>query len=126
MIGREVPGFLVGCPCGVVPGRDLLGKRLPPGCFVPKPDVGSCVVTLKMKESFPLSEEEEQFLDAISRSVFSEKENPGQRPVDVIPDKGARVDLERQASIPSQRPEDLGAAALLLLPRLSGRYGSAA
>jgi 16S rRNA (adenine1518-N6/adenine1519-N6)-dimethyltransferase len=96
-----------------------LEKRLPPGCFVPKPDVGSCVVTLKMKESFQLSEEEEQFLDAISRSVFSRRRKTlANGLADVIPDKGARVEALESAGIdPSQRPEDLGVGGFVALAK---------
>jgi 16S rRNA (adenine1518-N6/adenine1519-N6)-dimethyltransferase len=94
-----------------------LEKRLPPGCFVPKPDVGSCVVTLSMRDSFPLSEAQEQFLDAISRSVFSRRRKTlANGLTDVISDKEAAVEALEGAGIdPAKRPEDLGVDGFVAL-----------
>jgi len=96
-----------------------LEKRLPPGCFLPKPEVGSCVVTLRMKESFPLAEEQERFLDDISRSVFSKRRKTlANGLTGIIRDKEAAVDALKSSGIdPSQRPEDLGVEGFVALAK---------
>ncbi|MGI6667791.1 MAG: 16S rRNA (adenine(1518)-N(6)/adenine(1519)-N(6))-dimethyltransferase RsmA [Bacillota bacterium] len=87
-----------------------LEKRLPAGCFVPKPDVGSCVVSLDMRDYFPLSEEREGFLDAVSRSAFSKRRKTlANGLTEVIPDKEAVIAALRNAGVdPAARPQDLG------------------
>ncbi len=92
-----------------------LERRLPRGCFVPKPDVGSCVVSLNVKDSFPLSEEKERFLDAVSRSLFSKRRKTLSNGLeDVLPDKDAVIAALRNAGIdPSRRPEDLGVSGFV-------------
>ncbi|HHY76069.1 MAG TPA: ribosomal RNA small subunit methyltransferase A [Firmicutes bacterium] len=96
-----------------------LEKRLPPGCFVPRPEVGSCVVTLLMKDSFPLSEEEEEFLDSVSRSVFSKRRKTlANGLAGIIPDKERVSKAMEEAGIdPSLRPEDLGVDGFVALTK---------
>ena len=50
-------------------------KRIPAGAFLPRPDVDSCLVTLDLYPKFPLTDSEEEFMDALSRADFL----PGER-----------------------------------------------
>jgi hypothetical protein len=112
---KGVQGISGGYPCGASTGlRSRWKSAFPPRCFVPKPDVGSCVVTLSMRDSFPLSEAQKQFLDAISRSVFSRRRKTlANGLTDVISDKEAAVEALEGAGIdPAKRPEDLGVVVL--------------
>jgi 16S rRNA (adenine1518-N6/adenine1519-N6)-dimethyltransferase len=88
----------------------VLERRLSRGSFIPKPDVGSCVVSLSMRDSFPLSEEKERFLDAVSRSLFSKRRKTISNGLDdVLPDKDAVIAALKSSGVdPSRRPEDLG------------------
>ncbi len=52
-------------------GRVRVVKRLPGGAFIPRPDVGSSLVTIDISREFPLSVPEEEFMDSLSRAAFS-------------------------------------------------------
>jgi 16S rRNA (adenine1518-N6/adenine1519-N6)-dimethyltransferase len=90
--------------------RVVVERRISRGSFIPRPDVGSCLVTLDMRPSFPLSPKGEELLDRISRSVFSKRRKTllnGLR--DIVPDRAALSQALAGAGIRGeQRPEDLG------------------
>lgn len=48
-------------------------QRISPGSFVPRPKVGSCLVTMDVRPEFQLTEDEESLLDVIARAVFSNR-----------------------------------------------------
>lgn len=95
-------------------------KRVLRGSFVPKPEVGSCVVSLCMKTSFPLQEEEEQFLDVISRAVFSKRRKTlANGLAQVIPDKNLLLNALAEAGVdPKKRPEHLGVEQFVKLTQV--------
>ncbi len=92
-------------------------KRISKGSFVPRPDVGSCLVTLQLKPEFPLSPEEETLLDAVSRATFSKRRKTllnGLRAV--VPDKETLLSMLAAARIdPARRPEDLSVDEFITL-----------
>lgn len=90
-------------------------KRLSKGSFMPKPDVASCVVSLRMKDRFPLSEDQERFLDVISRAVFSKRRKTVTNGLlEVVPDRALLIDTLTKAGIdPANRPEDLGVGSFV-------------
>jgi 16S rRNA (adenine1518-N6/adenine1519-N6)-dimethyltransferase len=89
--------------------RVSVAKRISRGSFVPRPDVGSCAVTLEVKSSFPLSPEEEDLLDRISRAVFSKRRKTllnGLR--ELVPDRDVLASAIAGTGISAERrPEDL-------------------
>lgn len=99
--------------------RVAVEKRISKGSFVPRPDVGSCLVTLDMREVFPMSPGEEDLLDRISRSVFSKRRKTllnGLR--ELVPDRKALSGALAGAGIRAdQRPEDLSAEDFVHLVR---------
>jgi len=90
--------------------RVSIDKRISRGSFVPRPDVGSCLVSLEVKPDFPLSVEEEKLLDRVSRSTFSQRRKTLLNALrEVVPDRDALVSALAGAGVdPVQRPEDLG------------------
>ena len=84
------------------------------GSFMPKPDVASCVVS-RMKDRFPLSEDQERFLDVISRAVFSKRRKTVTNGLlEVVPDRALLIDTLTKAGIdPANRPEDLGVGSFV-------------
>ncbi|MGE5579684.1 MAG: 16S rRNA (adenine(1518)-N(6)/adenine(1519)-N(6))-dimethyltransferase RsmA [Bacillota bacterium] len=84
-------------------------KRISKGSFVPRPDVGSCLVTLQVKPQFPLTPEEEALLDSISRAVFSQRRKTLQNGLkEVFPDRETLLTALAAAGVdPLCRPEDL-------------------
>lgn len=84
-------------------------KRVSRGSFVPRPEVASCLVSLRMRTSFPLQEDEEQFLDTISRAAFSKRRKTISNGLnEVIPDRDVLAEAIRTAGVdPTARPEDL-------------------
>ncbi|MEX0974570.1 MAG: 16S rRNA (adenine(1518)-N(6)/adenine(1519)-N(6))-dimethyltransferase RsmA [Bacillota bacterium] len=89
--------------------RVVVEKRISKGSFVPRPDVGSCLVTLQMKPEFPLTPQEEGLLDSVSRAVFSKRRKTLQNGLrEIVPDREALARLLSQAEIDAnRRPEDL-------------------
>jgi len=89
--------------------RVSVEKRISKGSFVPRPDVGSCLVTLEVKSQFPLTPEEEALLDSISRAVFSQRRKTLQNGLkEILPDRETLLSALAAAGVdPLRRPEDL-------------------
>lgn len=85
-------------------------RRISRGAFLPRPDVGSCLVTLDIKTSFDLSEEEESFMDTLSRAAFSKRRKTLLNGLlSLYPDKSALASAIVSCGVsPDRRPEELG------------------
>lgn len=99
--------------------RVSIERRISRGSFVPRPNVGSCLVALEVKPSFPLSAEEERVLDVVSRAAFSKRRKTllnGLR--DIAVDRDALSSALTQSGIdPEERPEDLGVDGFVRLAK---------
>lgn len=99
--------------------RVRIVRRVLAGAFLPKPDVDSCLVVLDLHRTFPLSESQEQFMDVLSRTVFSAKRKTlpnGLAPL--FSDKKAlSLVLEAAGIDPKMRPEQLGIEGFVTLTR---------
>jgi 16S rRNA (adenine1518-N6/adenine1519-N6)-dimethyltransferase len=99
--------------------RVSIERRISRGSFVPRPNVGSCLVALEVKPSFPLSVEEERVLDVVSRAAFSKRRKTllnGLR--DIAVDRDALSSALTQSGIdPEERPEDLGVDGFVRLAK---------
>lgn len=96
-----------------------LVKKIPPGAFVPPPEVGSCLVVLDVYPSFPLTEAEEELLDRISRVVFAQRRKTILKSLlDLVPEKDVlyRTITENQLD-PQKRPEALTVDEFISLTR---------
>jgi 16S rRNA (adenine1518-N6/adenine1519-N6)-dimethyltransferase len=98
-------------------------KRISKGSFVPRPDVGSCLVTLRVKSQFPLTPEEEALLDSISRAVFSQRRKTLQNGLkEVFSDREALLAALTAAGVdPLRRPEDLSVDDFVRLTKAASR-----
>jgi len=99
----------------------VISKRISRGSFVPRPDVGSCLVTLDVKPEFPLDEREEQILDSISRAAFSKRRKTLHNSLkEIIPDNATLSRVLVEAAIdPNRRPEDLRVGEFENLARIA-------
>jgi len=99
--------------------RVAVEKRIPKGSFVPPPEVGSCVVVMDLKESFPLSSEEEVVLDRVTRAAFSRRRKTLQNGLKtLVPDRAALAQALSASGIDGQRrPEDLSVSDFVNLAR---------
>lgn len=98
-------------------------KRISRGSFLPRPDVGSCLVTLQMKSEFPLVPEEERVLDTVSRAVFSKRRKTlqnGLRGVVLSREVLLRI-LEKTGIDPMRRPESLAVEEFVILAKAIAR-----
>jgi len=110
-----------------------LNKKIPRGAFLPRPEVGSCLVTLDVYSFFRLGENEEKILDEISRKAFSQRRKTILNSLlDLVPDRRYLFVLMTGNGLdPQKRPEDLTVdeyviLAKILSPILTGkikRYG---
>lgn len=104
--------------------RVAVEKRISKGSFVPRPEIGSCLVTLQVRPDFPLTAEEEGVLDLVSRAVFSKRRKTLRNGVrEVVPDRQVLAKILEEAGIdPSRRPEDLCVDEFVRLARaVAGR-----
>ena len=94
-------------------------RKISKGAFLPRPEVGSCLVTLSIQESFELTEEEEFVMDTLSRAAFSVRRKTllnGLLPL--YPDKPALESSIIACGInPNRRPEELGVEGFMRLAR---------
>jgi 16S rRNA (adenine1518-N6/adenine1519-N6)-dimethyltransferase len=97
-------------------------KRISKGSFVPRPDVGSCLVTLQIKPEFPLTPQEEVLLDEVSRAAFSKRRKTLLNGLHtLVPDKDLLLAIFSAAAIdPGRRPEDLRVAEFVALVKAIG------
>ncbi len=119
--GREFGRLALWCQYRA---RVAVEKRISKGSFVPRPDVGSCLVTLQLRPDFPLAVEEEGMLDRISRAVFSKRRKTLQNGLrEVVPDREVLANILEESGIdPSRRPEDLSIDEFVRLTRaVAGR-----
>ena len=97
----------------------MIARRIPKGSFIPPPEVGSCLVLMDMKSSFPLSPEEESILDKITRAVFSRRRKTlrnGLLPL--VPNGEALDEALKSVGIDGRlRPEDLDVSAFVDLTK---------
>ncbi len=100
-------------------GAVKIVRRIPGGAFLPRPDVGSCLVTLDLYPESPLTEPEEEFMDTLSRAAFSTRRKTllnGLSPL--FPDKKALSEALSSSGIdPGCRAEDIGVAGFVTLAR---------
>lgn len=84
-------------------------RRISRGAFFPPPDVQSCLVSLELKNSFPLDEPTEEFLDTVSRAAFSARRKTILNGLGELADKNDLLEIMERAGIdPRKRPEALG------------------
>lgn len=100
-------------------GTPRIERRIPRGAFLPRPDVGSCLVVLEMRSSWELSEEQESLMDVVSRAAFSKRRKTllnGLQPL--YHDKAALASAISACGIdPDRRPEELGVWGFLRLAK---------
>jgi len=103
-------------------------KKIPKGAFLPRPEVGSCLVTLDICPAFELTEKEEMILDEISRKAFSQRRKTILNSLlGLIPDRKNLLALLTDNGLdPQKRAEDLTVGeyvnlAKILFPVLSQR-----
>ena len=85
-------------------------RRILKGAFLPRPEVGSCLVSFCIRHSFELSEEQESIMDALSRAAFSKRRKTLLNGLlSLYPDKLELASAIRACGIsPDRRPEELG------------------
>lgn len=101
----------------------VLGRTLPKGAFLPNPEVTSRLVLLDMRRDFPLSVEEENLLDRLSRVVFGQRRKTLANGLRMFAElngvewRSFITVAENEGLDVSQRPEDLSVDQFVSLVR---------
>ncbi|MGI6642944.1 MAG: 16S rRNA (adenine(1518)-N(6)/adenine(1519)-N(6))-dimethyltransferase RsmA [Bacillota bacterium] len=100
-------------------GTVKIVKRIPAGAFLPRPDVDSCLVTLDLYPKFPLTDSEEEFMDALSRAAFSARRKTLLNSLSTLfPDRKVLSEAVTSCGIdPGLRAEDVGVVGFVTLAR---------
>jgi len=90
-------------------GSVTIERKIPRGAFVPPPEVDSSLVTIDMSDRFPLTEEEEDILNEISRAAFSQRRKTLLNSLAPLAgSKQALISIENISSVLlKKRPEEL-------------------
>lgn len=100
-------------------GSVTIERRIPRGAFVPPPEVDSSLVTIDMYDRFPLTEEEEDILNEISRAAFSQRRKTLLNSLaPLVGSKQALISIENISSVPlKKRPEELSLEEYVVLTK---------
>lgn len=99
--------------------RVKVERKIPRGAFLPPPKVDSCLVTMDVYSEFPLTVQEEQVLDEISRKAFSQRRKTVLNSIlPLFESKGELLRLGDQYGLDfRKRPEDITIDEYITLAR---------
>jgi 16S rRNA (adenine1518-N6/adenine1519-N6)-dimethyltransferase len=98
-----------------------LEKKIPRGAFWPRPDVESCLVTLELMQNFPLDEDQEALMDALSKAAYSQRRKTILNGISTVLPHTPRFTLSEAIKAsgldPERRPESFGPDDFVTLTR---------